>query len=84
MGFMVFDTLNRLNWTGRLHAAKVVILHRGAPEDRKVILGSSITQVKKSHFYYKDGGKGSFIPLHRVLEIIVDGETAWKRSTREG
>ncbi len=81
---MVFKTLNRLRWKGGLHAARVVILHRGAPGDRKVIPGSSITQVKKSHFYYKDGDRESFMPLHRVLEITVGGEALWKRSTRKG
>jgi uncharacterized protein (UPF0248 family) len=81
---MVFKTLNRLKWKGGLQAARVVILHRGAPGDRKVIPGSRITQVKKSHFYYKDGGRESFMPLHRILEIRLDGETIWKRSTKKG
>ena len=81
---MVFKTLNRLRWKGGLNAARVVILHRGAPGDRKVIPGSSITQVKKSCFYYKDGNRESFMPLHRVMEITVDGEAIWKRSTRKG
>ncbi len=83
---MAFDTLNRLKWTGKLPACDVVILHRGAPADRKVINGRRITQVKKSFFYYKDkeGGDERFIPMHRVMEIRAGGETIWKRSTRKG
>lgn len=79
---MVFQTLNKLRWTGKLPLCQVLILHRGAPDDRKIVPGSQITQVKKSYFYYKDGKEGNaekFIPLHRVLEIIVNGEVMWKR-----
>lgn len=81
---MAFNTLNRLKWTGKLDGAEIVIRHRGAPQETKVIAGSKVTQVKKSHFYYEDGGRESFIPLHRVLEIRLGGETIWKRSTGRG
>jgi uncharacterized protein (UPF0248 family) len=87
MVLMVFETLNRLKWTGKLQDCQVVLLHRGAPGDKKVIPGDRITQVKKSYFYYKEGagmGDEKFIPLHRVLEIIVDGEVVWKRKTAKG
>jgi uncharacterized protein (UPF0248 family) len=81
---MVFQTLNKLKWTGKLEKCKIVIRHRGAPEDRKEIPGSRITQVKKSYFYYKDGDRENFIPLHRVLLITVGGEVLWKRNTKKG
>lgn len=83
---MAFETLNKLRWTGKLAECEVVILHRGAPHDQKTIPGSKITQVKKSHFYYKDGagGRESFIPLHRVLIVRLRDEVIWKRSTRRG
>jgi uncharacterized protein (UPF0248 family) len=81
---MAFDTLNRLKWTGKLDRSEIVILHRGAPGDRRVIGGSKVTEVKRSHFCYEEGGRERFIPLHRVMEIRLDGETVWKRSTGKG
>ncbi len=81
---MAFNTLNMLKWTGKLDRGEIVILHRGAPQEMKVIAGSKVTQVKKSHFYYKEGNRESFIPLHRILEIRLDGEIIWKRSTSRG
>ncbi len=81
---MAYDNLNRLKWTGKLDKGEIVIRHRGAPQETKVIPGSKVTQVKKSHFYYKEGGSEGFIPLHRVLEIRLRGETIWKRSTGRG
>jgi len=87
MVLMVFETLNKLRWTGKLPITQVIILHRGAPANKKIIQGCQITQVKKSYFYYKEGKGGNtekFIPLHRVLKIIVDGEGVWKRKTSKG
>jgi uncharacterized protein (UPF0248 family) len=79
---MVFETLNRLKWTNKLAKAKIVFVHRGAKDDRKTISGRKITSVKRSHFCYKDNDQETFIPNHRVLEIIMEGETLWKRKGR--
>ncbi|MBN2331202.1 MAG: DUF504 domain-containing protein [Candidatus Aenigmarchaeota archaeon] len=81
---MAFDTLNRLKWTGKLGGAEIVIRHRGAPLERRVIAGPKVTRIKRSHFYYEDGGRERFIPLHRVLLIRLEGKTIWKRSTGRG
>jgi len=39
---MVFETLNRLKWTGKMSSCHVAIHHRGASEDRKTIKGADI------------------------------------------
>jgi uncharacterized protein (UPF0248 family) len=90
--FMVYRVLGRLLWRGGLERAKVVILHRGAPGDRKTIPGSRITEVKKSYLVCRDEtgvssalyGRGTdrqvTIPLHRVLEVRLDGRQIWKRA----
>ena len=92
---MVYRILGRLLWKGGLERADIVILHRGSPGDRKVIPGSRITEVKKSYLVYRDDnytrvfsartyGKGAdrqvTIPLHRVLEVRLDGRQVWKRA----
>ena len=81
---MVFETLNGLKWQGELGKCSIIILHRGAPGDRKVVEGSSVVEVKKSYFTYQKNGRESTIPLHRVLEIKSGKEVIWKRKTRKG
>ena len=76
---MVFETLNRLKWTGRLADAEIVFIHRGAENDRKTISGGKITSLKRPHFYYKDNARETHIPNHRVLEIRLDGRLLWKK-----
>lgn len=76
---MVFETLNKLKWTGRLADCEITFVHRGAKDDRKTISGREVTSVKRSHFYYRDNDRETFIPNHRVLEIRVGGKTLWKR-----
>jgi len=76
---MVFQALNRLKWQGLLARAEITIIHRGAPGDRMLIEGSSITELKKSYFCYQSGGRETHIPLHRVVEIRLDGKLIWSR-----
>jgi uncharacterized protein (UPF0248 family) len=76
---MVFQTLNRLKWKGDLEKAEIIILSRGSPEDRKTISGRKVISIKRSHFYYKENERETFIPNHRVLEIRKGGRTIWKR-----
>jgi uncharacterized protein (UPF0248 family) len=76
---MVFQTLNRLKWTNRLEMAEIVILHRGDENDKKVIPGNKITEVKRSYFSYVSPKGEITIPLHRVLEIKEEGRVIWRR-----
>lgn len=77
---MARDFLGKLKWTGRLKGSEIVILHRGAPGNKRVINSEQITEIKKSHFMYKDDkGFEVFIPMHRILEIRMHGKVVWKR-----
>ncbi|MEM2954921.1 MAG: RNA repair domain-containing protein [Candidatus Nanoarchaeia archaeon] len=76
---MIFDILNKLKWTGKLNEVEIIIIHRGAEKNQKIIYGSEITEIKRSHFYYKDGEKETYIPNHRVLEIRCEGKILWKK-----
>ncbi len=81
---MVFETLNKLKWTGKLEKAEIVFVHRGAEGDKKIISGKNITDIKRSHFYYKDNEHETHIPNHRVLEIRMGGKVLWKKRTSKG
>ncbi len=74
---MVYRVLGKLKWKGELKDCEIIILHRGAPGNRKTISGKKVTEVKKSYFYYKDG-RETCIPLHRILEIKLKGKVIWK------
>ena len=79
---MVYNTLNKLKWTKKLDGCEIIILHRGAKDNKKKIFGNEITEIKKSYFCYRHGNKEIFIPLHRVLEVRVEGKVLWKRKKR--
>ncbi|MFQ5648163.1 MAG: DUF504 domain-containing protein [Candidatus Aenigmatarchaeota archaeon] len=76
----VYDVLNKLKWGGRLGSCEIVILHRGAPGDRKTVAGGNVTQVRKGHLeYVNERGEETFIPYHRVLEVRVKGKPVWEK-----
>ena len=76
---MAFEVLNRLKWKGGLEWCEIIILHRGAPGDRKVIPGQQLTGLDRHYFYYKDGDRETTIPLHRVREVWLEGKLVWQR-----
>ncbi len=80
----VFETLNRLKWTGRLERSAIAFAHRGAPGDIKLISGGQVTEIKRGRICYGAGRGETVIPLHRIREIRLDGETLWKKGIKKG
>ncbi len=75
------DLLNREKWASDagLGGLEVVILHRGAPGDLKVIKGESIADVAPRAMIVREEGEETVIPYHRV-RIIRRGDTViWRR-----
>ncbi len=81
---MSYEELNRLKWTGKLPGAKITIIHRGAPDNQKLVLGGNITEIKKGHFMCLDDetGNETYIPMHRVLSIELEGKILWRKRGR--
>jgi len=77
--FMVFEVLNRLKWKDGLGGVEIIILHRGAPGNRKVIMENEVTEIKRSYLVYGI----TEIPLHRIREVRKDGRTIWKREGKK-
>jgi uncharacterized protein (UPF0248 family) len=78
---MVYQVLGKLLWKGGLGKAEVVILHRGAPGNKKIIFGRDISEVKRSYFVYRNqAGEETTIPIHRILEVRHEGKQVWKRA----
>lgn len=82
---MVFEALNRLRWKdGKnmgLPGVEIIILHRGAPNDRKTIRGEDVKEIRRSCFVY--GSMDTTIPLHRIREVRKDGRAVWKRPPKK-
>lgn len=72
------EILNKLKWDPNyeLAHAEIWYLHRGAPNDLKIISGSEITKLNSSFIYTSSL---AVIPYHRILKIVYEGETLWER-----
>jgi uncharacterized protein (UPF0248 family) len=82
---MVYRVLSKLLWSGDLGRAGILIIHRGAPGDRKLIPGGLVIQVKRGHIVCRnqdaeEPDREVTIPLHRILEVRLDGRAVWKRA----
>jgi uncharacterized protein (UPF0248 family) len=74
------DVLNRLKWDSKnIGAAKVTILHRGAPSDRKVIGGKDIIGLGKGFMSVVSPEGEAEIPYHRILLIEVGGQVKYRK-----
>ena len=75
------EELNKLKWGvgGGLRLAKVTILHRGAPGDRRVIGGEEILELGRGFMRVSSPEGEVEIPYHRVLRIEAGEQVIWKR-----
>ncbi len=71
------DVLNELKWhsSRSLERAEIFYVHRGAPDDYKIIEGSDIKDLGRSFITLTD----SKIPYHRIFQIVYDGEVIFSR-----
>ena len=76
------EMLNKLKWGGEdeLQGAKVTILHRGAPNDKRVIEGSDILELGRGFMHVASPEGEVEIPYHRILRIEARGETLWRKT----
>ncbi len=74
--------LNRLKWGGEaeLQGAKVTILHRGAPNDKRVIEGSDILELGRGFMRVASPEGEVEIPYHRILQIGARDEILWRKT----
>ncbi|MGQ9759243.1 MAG: DUF504 domain-containing protein [Candidatus Methanomethylicaceae archaeon] len=73
------DTLNKIKWASPegLQGIEVVIIHRGAPENKKVIKGEEIKDIAPRAMVCED----VIIPYHRVLCIRRGAKIIWSRGS---
>jgi len=71
------DVLNELKWRENLNLEKAEIwyIHRGAPNDTKIISGKDIVKLGKSFMQTTT----AMIPYHRIFKIAYKGDIIFKR-----
>lgn len=71
------DILNKLKWKQdcNLEQAEIWYIHRGAPNDTKIILGKDIVKLEKSFMQTTS----AMIPYHRIFKIIYEDKIIFKR-----
>ncbi|TEU14575.1 MAG: DUF504 domain-containing protein [Hadesarchaea archaeon] len=76
------EMLNKLKWGGEdeLQSAKVTILHRGAPNDKRVIEGNDILELGRGFMHVASPDGEVEIPYHRVLQIEARGKILWRKT----
>jgi uncharacterized protein (UPF0248 family) len=69
--------LNELKWKENcdLDIAEIWYVHRGAPNDTKIISGDEIVKLGKSFMETSS----ATIPYHRIFKIIYKGDIIFKR-----
>jgi len=74
------DVLNKLKWTEGLdlNKAEVWYVHRGAPNDTKIISGSEISKLGRGFFYTKE----ATIPYHRIFKIVYEDKVIFESEKR--
>lgn len=73
----VRDAFNELKWRKKFDLDKAVIwyIHRGAPNNTKIISGNEILSIERSFIETTT----AMIPYHRIFKIIYEGEIIFKR-----
>lgn len=71
------DILNELKWHPKreLKGAEIWYVHRGAPNNTKIILGNEIVKLMNS--FMKTNR--ATIPYHRIFKIVYEDEIIFER-----
>ncbi len=71
------DVLNEIKWrySRNLEGVEIWYLHRGAPDDTKIITGEDVIKIGRDFLETKR----AMIPYHRIRRIIFNGEVLFQR-----
>lgn len=72
------DILNELKWRKKFifQDTKIYFVHRGAPNNTKMITGSEILSIDKTFIETTD----AMIPHHRIFKILYHHQILFDRS----
>ena len=69
------DILNEIKWTKDLQKVEIWYVHRGVPNNTKILSGDDIVQIGRSFLETKTAS----IPFHRIFKILYNGEVVFQR-----
>lgn len=71
------EILNELKWREDRDISKAEIwyVHRGAPNDTKIISGKEVLNLEHSFMVLEDAS----IPFHRIFRIVYEGKVLFER-----
>ncbi|MGC8817214.1 MAG: DUF504 domain-containing protein [Candidatus Hadarchaeum sp.] len=80
------EVLNKIRWGGRekLGDAKITIIHRGAPENKREIKGSEIVELGPGFMKVNSPEGEVYIPYHRIVKIEVYGMVRYEKKLDAG
>lgn len=58
-------------------------INRGAPGDRSTVSGDRIHGLESGGMEIESAIGATFIPYHRILRIVYDGNLIWERGKRK-
>lgn len=75
------EVLNKLKWHSKSNYqdSKIIIIHRGAPKDVKIIKGEDVLELGHSFMRVASADGEAEIPYHRIIQIEVHGKVLWRR-----
>ena len=75
------DVLNELKWKQNcdLKQAEIWYIHRGAPNDTKIISGKDVVKLERSFMKTTT----AMIPYHRIFKIVYENEIIFKRLNKQ-
>ncbi len=72
------EVLNKIKWSKDIKKADLWYLHRGAPNDTRIISGKDIVAL---HHSFMELETKTRIPYHRIMKIFYDGKVVWERKS---
>lgn len=74
------DVLNKLKWQKGfdISLCKICYIHRGAPDDTKIISGDVVVKLEKS--FMKTSS--AMIPYHRIFKIVYKDQVVFQREKK--
>ena len=74
------EILNEIKWRGYpVDECTIYYLHRGAPNDTRIVSGSEIVSLGHSFFTIEHD---TSIPYHRIRRIEYGNDVVYRRNTR--
>ncbi len=75
--------LNEIKWRFELGKCTVYYIHRGAPEDTKIVKGDEIKGIGRGFLVLKGDVEDVFIPYHRIFRIDFENHVVFERKKKQ-